>query len=81
MEAMRAHFEREAGIEGPWTSYNASLGRPLLDSRKFLQGEKPQAAKAGTDDPSMSSATAPTQPTTAAPIVDLDLDLFSEQKA
>jgi 3'-5' exoribonuclease len=28
MEAMRAHFEREADLESPWTSYNASLGRP-----------------------------------------------------
>jgi 3'-5' exoribonuclease len=36
MEAMRAHFEREAELESPWTSYNASLGRPLLDSAKFL---------------------------------------------
>jgi 3'-5' exoribonuclease len=36
MEAMRAHFEREAELEGPWTSYNASLGRPLLNSAKFL---------------------------------------------
>ena len=36
MEAMRAHFEREADMESPWTSYNASLGRPLLNSAKFL---------------------------------------------
>jgi hypothetical protein len=36
MEAMRAHFEREADLESPWTSYNASLGRPLLNSSKFL---------------------------------------------
>jgi len=36
MEAMRAHFEREAELDGPWTSYNASLGRPLLNSAKFL---------------------------------------------
>ena len=36
MEAMRAHFEREADLESPWTSYNASLGRPLLNSAKFL---------------------------------------------
>jgi 3'-5' exoribonuclease len=36
MESMRAHFEREAESEGPWTSYNASLGRPLLNSGKFL---------------------------------------------
>jgi 3'-5' exoribonuclease len=36
MESMRAHFEREAGSEGAWTSYNASLGRPLLDAAKLL---------------------------------------------
>ncbi|HZW81168.1 MAG TPA: OB-fold nucleic acid binding domain-containing protein [Candidatus Deferrimicrobiaceae bacterium] len=36
MEAMRAHFEREADLESPWTSYNASLGRPLLNTAKFL---------------------------------------------
>src|SRR6202162_2635716 len=35
MEAMRAQFEREADLESPWTSYNASLGRPLLNSEKF----------------------------------------------
>jgi 3'-5' exoribonuclease len=45
MEAMRAHFEREAASDGPWTSYNASLGRPLLDSAKFLHPQKtPPAA-------------------------------------
>jgi 3'-5' exoribonuclease len=42
MEAMRAQFEREAEIEGAWTSYNASLGRPLLNSAKFL-ATKPSA--------------------------------------
>jgi 3'-5' exoribonuclease len=36
MEAMRAHFEREADLGSPWTSYNPSLGRPLLNSAKFL---------------------------------------------
>jgi len=36
MESMRAHFDREAGQENPWTSYNGSLGRPLLNSSKFL---------------------------------------------
>jgi 3'-5' exoribonuclease len=41
MEAMRAHFEREAGIEGAWTSYNPSLGRPLLNSEKFLTPKPP----------------------------------------
>ena len=37
MESMRAHFEREGFSEGPWTGYNASLGRSLLNSRKFLE--------------------------------------------
>ncbi len=47
MEAMRAQFERDLGMEGAWTTFNASLGRPLLNSAKFLQGEnKPQAAGA-----------------------------------
>jgi 3'-5' exoribonuclease len=41
MEAMRAHFEREADLESPWTSYNASLGRPLLNSAKFLAPKAP----------------------------------------
>jgi 3'-5' exoribonuclease len=36
MEAMRANFEREADFASPWTSYNASLGRPLLNTAKFL---------------------------------------------
>ena len=40
MEAMRAHFEREATLEGPWTGYNASLGRPLLNTEKFLAPKK-----------------------------------------
>ncbi len=40
MEAMRAHFEREAALESPWTSYNASLGRPLLNTEKFLAPKK-----------------------------------------
>ena len=36
MESMRAHFEREAALESPWTGYNSSLGRPLLNTSKFL---------------------------------------------
>jgi 3'-5' exoribonuclease len=49
MEAMRAHFEREADLESPWSSYNASLGRPLLNSAKFLA---PKPAAAAPDDSS-----------------------------
>lgn len=40
MEAMRAHFERESALDSPWTSYNASLGRPLLNSEKYLAPPK-----------------------------------------
>jgi 3'-5' exoribonuclease len=41
MEAMRAHFERESMLDGPWTSYNPSLGRPLLNTEKYLAPKKP----------------------------------------
>lgn len=40
MEAMRAQFERESTLDGPWTSYNPSLGRPLLNTEKFLAPKK-----------------------------------------
>jgi 3'-5' exoribonuclease len=45
MESMRAHFEREADLESPWTSYNASLGRPLLNTAKFLAPKKASPAE------------------------------------
>jgi 3'-5' exoribonuclease len=38
MEAMRAHFQREPDAE--WTTFNASLERPLLNSRKYLEKHK-----------------------------------------
>ena len=78
MEAMRAHFEREAELEGPWTGYNVSLGRPLLDSGKFMQGEKAQAAPSADDSGARPATPAePEHPTSAAPAP----DVFSEQKA
>jgi len=57
MEAMRAHFEREAETESEWTGYNGSLARPLLNTKKFLnrkpaarpEGEPRAAAAASTD--------------------------------
>jgi 3'-5' exoribonuclease len=82
MEAMRAHFQREAELEGPWTSYNASLGRPLLDSRKFMQGKETAAAKTNVPDSCAPTvAAAPERPTSTAPAAAPGLDLFSEQKA
>src|SRR5947199_8492454 len=46
MESMRAHFEREAENESSWTSYNASLGRTLLNTAKFLKPEEKRAVAA-----------------------------------
>jgi len=78
MEAMRAHFARESDLEGPWTSYNASLGRPLLDSAKFMRGEKPSPTSAAADAPDQAAAPAGPEGAAAAPP---PVDLFSEQKA
>ncbi len=68
MEAMRAQFEREADLEGPWTSYNASMGRPLLNSAKLL---RPKSAPAPAPD-------AP--PPAEIPPDGNALDLLSESK-
>jgi 3'-5' exoribonuclease len=64
MEAMRMHFEREFGMEGPWTGYNASLGRPLLNSAKFLERKQSAvaAAPSGDSGADSSSAGTPTLP-------------------
>jgi 3'-5' exoribonuclease len=44
MEAMRAQFERGGDSEGAWTAYNPSLGRPLLNTAKFLaEGASPDS--------------------------------------
>jgi 3'-5' exoribonuclease len=69
MESMRAHFEREADLESPWTSYNPALGRPLLNRAKFLE-KKPapaavnvSAAVANASAAAASSASAGNGPT------------------
>jgi 3'-5' exoribonuclease len=65
MESMRAHFEREADLENAWTSYNPSLGRPLLNTAKFLEKKKPAVASAPTQAPSeelVSDSRTPTLP-------------------
>ena len=72
MESMRAHFEREQGNESPWSSYNPSLGRPLLNSAKFL--EKPPANPAIETDNTPKNGSQPTEPATAGVVVDMELD-------
>src|SRR5438094_3254765 len=57
MEAMRAHFEREGDQESPWTSYNPSLGRPLLNTEKFLSPKKAAATENSADASALESET------------------------
>jgi 3'-5' exoribonuclease len=49
MEAMRAQFERESETESAWTSYNPSLARPLLNTKKFLEKPKPEEEVPATE--------------------------------
>lgn len=58
MESMRAHFERDAELESPWTSYNSSLGRPLLNTVKFLAPKPVPESAPGT--PAVEQAETPT---------------------
>ena len=78
MESMRAHFEREAESDSAWTSYNASLGRTLLNTRKFLkQREKEQETTAARAAAAAETATAPpaSNPGDGEPPVDRILPL------
>lgn len=66
MESMRAHFQREQGLESEWTAYNASLGRPLLNTRKFLakaaapaEAASKAASASGTEVPAAAAAPDP----------------------
>jgi len=77
MEAMRAHYARESELEGPWTSYNPSLGRPLLDSRKFTQQEKTSSKVSEAATPAPPAPAESEKPVSTAPAA---LDLFSEEK-
>jgi len=65
MEAMRAQFERDSSLDGPWTSYNSSLGRPLLNSERFLSPKKTSSAK----EPEASDSSAQETETEEIPIL------------
>ncbi|MGH9505839.1 MAG: 3'-5' exoribonuclease YhaM family protein [Terriglobales bacterium] len=41
MEAMREQYQREEAVPGDWTSFNASLGRPILRLDRWLAAEEP----------------------------------------
>ena len=55
MESMRAQFEREAELETAWTSYNPSLGRPLLNTKKFLDKGLAASAEAESQKPKVAA--------------------------
>jgi 3'-5' exoribonuclease len=59
IESMRAHFEREAESESSWTSYNASLGRTLLNTSKFLTNGQVTAVAAAASGSSALPAGGP----------------------
>jgi 3'-5' exoribonuclease len=67
MEAMRAQLEREADLESSWTSYNASLGRPLLNSAKYLA---PKPAASAENSTPAAEAENETEPVTATTVAD-----------
>ena len=54
MEAMRAQFEHDAGLDSPWTGYNSALARPLLNTQKFLKSLE-------TDEVAAEPVTTPTE--------------------
>jgi len=60
MESMRALFEREAGTDAAWTGYNAALGRPLLNTAKFLEKKSTEAA-AKAESAGLNSAASPAE--------------------
>ena len=66
MESMRAHFEREADNDNPWTTYNPSLGRPLLNSARFL------APAAPAPEPDAPQPIPPAEPSSATPPAEND---------
>jgi 3'-5' exoribonuclease len=68
MESMRALFAREAETENSWTNYSPSLGRPLLNSRKYLEKKDsdPDANSAVKSEPTDATVEATAEPTEPA---------------
>jgi 3'-5' exoribonuclease len=58
MESMRAHLERESSNDDEWTGYNPSLGRPVLNTQKFLAAKPADAPVPDSGEPVEQSAAA-----------------------
>ncbi|HEY1659866.1 MAG TPA: OB-fold nucleic acid binding domain-containing protein [Candidatus Sulfotelmatobacter sp.] len=74
MEAMRIQFEREADLESPWTSYNPSLGRPLLNSSKFLAPKAPASPNGSSSGADSDNATDGREKTAMQPSLIPDIE-------
>ena len=44
LQSMQTTLAKDGSIEGDWTSYLPSLGRPLLKKEKFLQKVHPETS-------------------------------------
>lgn len=74
MEAMRAQFERDSTLDGPWTTYNPSLGRPLLNTEKYVnpkgRAASPELAAQVTPQNGHTTTTNSTEQLPLSPILD-----------
>jgi len=61
MESMRANFERDSESEEGWTGYNPSLGRPLLNTAKFLE-ERPSAKPSSNNQTEVAAPPSASEP-------------------
>ena len=69
MESMRAHLERESGYGEEWTAYNPSLGRPILNTSRFLAPKSaPEAAPVPVSTAAADGSAAETVPPLIAEI-------------
>src|ERR1700730_14451615 len=81
MEAMRAQFERGREADGAWTGYNPSLGRPLLNTAKFLEKKTADDEIAPAVEPPAAVSMTGSETTSANGTPALsDLELFEEKK-
>lgn len=62
MQSMFSHFDREAESEDAWTSYNAALGRPLLNTAKFLEKTHNTTAAVGEEGKGVRASGTPMLP-------------------
>ena len=51
LQNMESILKRDQALGGEWTRYSPSLGRPLLDTQKFLGHSEPPPAEPGSASP------------------------------